>query len=361
MKVIVVGDLHFGMKGFNDKFFDNQLRFFNEQVFPYMRENNINEIIQLGDWLDNRKNMDIKFFNRIVNEFLETLKENGFKFTTFLGNHDIYFNSKLDVNLVKHFETLYPENVKVYSNRTKVKYGDMKYMFVPWVTDKGVRLSELRTVDVLFGHFEIKNFEMVKGHKDEKSSLSTDYFKKAPSLKRVVSGHYHVQGNDGFVMYAGTPYQLNWGDYQTSRGFFVFEGSDYEFIENVSSAKYIKIKYDCNSESIIEISGLEDEPLFFENVRQIKNSGIDLTKHKVKFFINDSKDKEYESVIFLLHEMGVEMDIINNVEISDLIGTDYVGEIDNVGGTELILRSAKDNKPHLVPLLNEIIQEIQLD
>jgi len=358
MKVVVLGDLHFGMKGFNDKFFDNQLKFFTEQLFPYMKKHDINEIIQLGDWLDNRKNMDIKFFNRIVDEFLEVLKAHGFKFTTFLGNHDIYYNSRLDVNMVKYFETLYPDNVKVYSTREKVKYGDMTYMFVPWVTDKGVSLSELRNVDVLFGHFEIKNFEMVKGHKDQKSSLSTDFFKKAPSLKRVVSGHYHVQGNDGFVMYAGTPYQLNWGDYQTERGFFVFEGSDYEFIENTQSAKYIKIKYDSNSEKMIEVSGVEHASIFADCVDELH---VDLKTHKVKFFINQSEDKNYESVIFRLNELGYEMDIINNVEISDLIGTDFVGEIDNVGGTELILRSAKDNKPHLVPLLNEILQEIQQD
>jgi len=176
-----------------------------------------------------------------------------------------------------------------------------------------------------------------------------------------VSGHYHVQGNDGFVMYAGTPYQLNWGDYQTQRGFFVFEGADYEYIENIQSAKYIKIKYDSTAMSLIEVSGLGEEAIFVNDVAEFKELGIDLTQHKVKFFINHSDDKNYESAIFCLHEMGVEMDIINNVEISDLIGTDFVGEIDNVGGTELILRSAKDTKPHLVPLLNEILQEIQQD
>lgn len=361
MKSIILGDLHFGMKGFNDKFFDTQLKFFHEQLFPFMIENDITEIIQLGDWLDNRKNMDIKFFNRIVNEFLKPMKEFGIHFTTFLGNHDIYYNSTLEVNLVKYFEDLFPQNVTVHSSRVKQTYGDMTYMFVPWVTDKGVSLPELRDVDVLFGHFEIKNFEMVKGHKDEKSSLTTDYFKKAPQLKRVVSGHYHVQGNDGFVMYVGTPYQLNWGDYQTERGFFVFEGADFKFYENLASPKYVKIKYDDTNDFPIEISGLTSEPIFLSEISQAFEEGSDLADHKIKFFINCAKDKEYESVIFFLHQKGVEMDIINNVEISDLIGTDFVGEIDNIGGTELVIRSVKENKPHLIPLLNEIIQEITKD
>ena len=358
MKTIVLGDLHFGMKGFSDNFFDNQLKFFTEQLFPYMKENDITSIIQLGDWLDNRKSMDIKFFNRIVNEFLEPIKKHGFKFTTFLGNHDIYYNSTLDVNLVKYFQDLYPDNITVHSTREKREFGDSIYMFVPWVTDDGVRLSELRGVDVLFGHFEIKNFEMVKGHKDEKSSLSTDYFKKAPNLKRVVSGHYHVQGNDGFVMYAGTPYQLNWGDYETSRGFFIFDGADYDYVENTESAKYVKIKYDSEAEKIIEISGLEFDSIWLDNISELKTLGIDLSKHNVKFFINNAETKEYESDIFNLNQQGVHFDVINNVEISDLIGTDYNGEIDNISGTELIIRSVKENKPHLVTVLNEILQEI---
>lgn len=361
MKSIILGDLHFGMKGFNDAFFDNQLKFFHEQLFPYMIENDIKEIIQLGDWLDNRKLMDIKFFNRIVNEFLTPLKKHGFKFTTFLGNHDIYYNSTLEVNLVKYFENLFPENVKVYEERTKVQYGDSTYMFVPWVTNKGITIPELKGVDVLFGHFEIKNFEMVKGHKDEKSSLESGFFKKAPSLKRVVSGHYHVQGTDGFVMYAGTPYQLNWGDYRTERGYFVFDGHEYEFHENVTSSKYVKIKYNDSNEKPLEISGLAPEPIFVDKMSEIMEMGYCLKSQKLKFFINEASNKEYESVIFYLHQLGVEMDIINNVEISDLIGTDFVGEIDNIGGTELIIRSVKDNKPHLVSLFNEIIQEITQD
>ena len=120
MKYVVIGDLHFGSKGFNDDFFSQQLIFFNEQLFPYMEANGIDTIIQLGDWLDNRKNIDIKFFNRIVGEFCEVLKAKNFKFITFLGNHDIYYNSRLAVNLVKYFGELCPENIDVIQNLQRI-------------------------------------------------------------------------------------------------------------------------------------------------------------------------------------------------------------------------------------------------
>ena len=52
MKFIVLGDLHFGIKSFNENFFSNQMEFFHNQLFPYMLEHNIDTIIQLGDFLD---------------------------------------------------------------------------------------------------------------------------------------------------------------------------------------------------------------------------------------------------------------------------------------------------------------------
>ena len=356
MKYVVLGDLHFGVKGFNDDFFTQQLRFFHEQLFPYMLANNIDTIIQLGDWLDNRKNIDIKFFNRLVDEFCEPIKKHNFKFITFLGNHDIYYNSKLNINMVKYFGKLYPDNIDVIEKREKRMFGNQRYMFAPWIIDNKIKVSEIQDVDLLFGHFEIKNFEMIKGHVDEKSSLESNFFKKSKRLKRVISGHYHVQGSDGFVMYAGTPYQLNWSDYETDRGFFVFENTKYEFIENIISPKYIKIKYNDSTEFPIEIKGLQIG--YHESFKDAQSIDYDLTNHKVKFFVNEARDKNYESVIYELHQKGIDMDVINNVEISALIGTDFAHDIQSEAPSEMIISKVKEYTPHLLPLFNEIMSEI---
>ena len=355
MKFIVLGDTHFGVKGFNEDFLDNQLAFFHEQLFPYMLENGIDTIVQLGDWLDNRKIINIKTFNRIVNEFCEPMKEHGFKFISFLGNHDIYYSSTLDINMVQYFQDLYPDNITVYQKPETIKLGSYKYKLFPWVVDKHIDTKELQGADVIFGHFEIKNFEMVKGHVDGKSELSSDFFKKIKGLKMVVSGHYHIQSTDGFIVYVGTPYQLNWGDYKTPRGFFVFEGHDYEFIENTVSSKFIKIKYNDQAEKCLELSGYYPRSRFYDSVEELP----DLRQHKVKLFINHAIDKEYETVSFNLHQEGVTFDVINNVEISDLIGTDFKEGIDNIGGTELLYRTVKEKKPHLVKLLDLIMSEIE--
>ena len=359
MKTIILGDLHFGVKGFGDKFFTNQLRFFDEQLFPYMKKNNIDTIIQLGDWMENRKTMDIKFLNRIIDEFCKRLVEHNIKFITFLGNHDIYYNSKLDINLVKYFGELYPDNITVLDKITKMQFGDMTYCFMPWIIDTKVNIKQLEDVDVLFGHFEIKNFEMVKGHVDQDSTLTSSFFQKAQKLKKVISGHYHVQSTDGFVIFSGTPYQLNWGDYDTPRGFFIIDGSDLDFVENRVSQKFVKVKYDDTQEKVIEIKGLTEDVIYLDSIEPALD---DLKHHQVKFFVNAAKDKKYENDLYHLHQADIKYGLTNNVEISNLIGTDFKDTvIENVSVTELILSAIKDGAPQLLEKAQKMLQNINQD
>jgi len=360
-KIIILGDTHFGARGFSLKTFEDQIIFFKEQLFPYMKENNIDTIIQLGDILDHRKNIDILLFNKLVSEFFEEIRKNNFKLFTLLGNHDIYYNTKLDINLVKFFEELYPENVKVFTERTKTIINDQKCYFVPWIIGNTLTTNELDDVDILFGHLEIRNFEMIKGHKDEKSILTSGFLKKRKKLKEVFSGHYHLKTSDGFVYYVGTPYQLNWGDYDTKRGFYVWDkNNELEFIENITSPKFIKIKYnESNKNGRLEIKGLYDTPVYYNSGSEVD---IDLSKHHLKFFVNnaDEKKKEYESDIFELRRKGFEFTVTNNVEISNLIGKDYISnDYENTSTTELIITTIKKEAPDLLELTNNLLSEIK--
>ena len=46
-KLIVIADCHFGIRRFNIDTLKDQLSFFDNQIFPYMEENNINKITKL--------------------------------------------------------------------------------------------------------------------------------------------------------------------------------------------------------------------------------------------------------------------------------------------------------------------------
>ena len=53
-KAIILGDLHFSVNQGNKELLEIQLKFFENQVFPYMEEHGITKIIQTGDFFDNR-------------------------------------------------------------------------------------------------------------------------------------------------------------------------------------------------------------------------------------------------------------------------------------------------------------------
>ena len=354
MKSIILGDLHFGAKGFNQSFFDNQIRFFEEQLFPFMKENGINEIIQLGDWLDNRKNIDIRFFNEINERFCKRLHELDINFVTILGNHDIYYNTRKDINLVKYFSELY-SNITVLEEMTTLDYDGLNYLMVPWLIKDTVTNDDLKHVDLCFGHFEIKNFEMTKGFTDTTSKLEAKDFKHSSRLQKVISGHYHIQSTDGFIIYVGTPYQMNWGDYNTSRGFFVLDGIEMEYHENIVSRKYVKIKYNDSKDKKIELKGITPDAQFFDCVDDLP----ELNDHKLKFFINEAKDKNYVEEVFELGQKDIEFTLINNVEISELIGTEFIGETNSVSATELIMNTISEKMPQLQPKLDELLDEIE--
>jgi len=357
MKFVVLGDLHFGVKGFSEEFFENQLKFFTEQLFPFMEEHGLDTIVQLGDFFDNRKSINIKLYNDILDRFCKVIDDKGFKFYSLIGNHDIYYGSTLEVNLVNTIERIYPNSFKFFNDPTTIEFGAYSYKFFPWLINDTITPDDLKGADVVFGHFEIKNFEMVKGHVDQSSRLDSNFFKKAKKLKRVVSGHYHVQSSDGFVMYVGTPYQLNWGDYRTERGFFVFEGHEFEFYPNIFSAKFLKLKYDDTQEKRLTLSGFGKNDLHYNEVSELPK----IQGNILKFFINEAQDKEYETVAFDLHQNGIKFEMINNVEISNLIGAKFKSEVENIGGAELLIQTVKERKPHLVGLLDMIFSEIEVD
>jgi DNA repair exonuclease SbcCD nuclease subunit len=365
-KQIILGDCHFGKGKFSQALFESQMDFFEKQLFPYMKANNIDTIIQLGDFFDNRKNMDINFFNQLVDRFFNKMKSENFKMIEILGNHDIYFKNTRDVNMIKMLEMMFPSNLRVISEREYAYINEKKCYFVPWILDhETLKASELKGVEYLFGHFEIKNFQMTKGHFDEHSTLTQDFFKKS-KIKRVFSGHYHLVDHKANISYVGTPFPLDWGDFDDFKFFYVIdtENETLDRIYNEESKKYVKIKYnsDCK-DGCIEIHGLEPERGFYSKVDDINTS--ELKKHYLKAYINKKDETKYhEEVMFLLREKGCEFTVTDNQEISNLIGTDYIAEEhleDHSSTKEIILKTIKSEAPELLELVNELLNEIVIE
>lgn len=313
-KVIIVGDLHFGVKNFDGIVFEEQKQFF-VALIEYAKQNNISKIIFCGDFFDNRRVIDINFLHRIKNEIL-SLFTDDLQGITVLGNHDIYFKNKRSVNSLKFIET---ENFKVVETPSEYKIGQKTFALIPWVLP-GENLETFHS-DYVVGHFEIRNFEMIKNVFDEHSRFDENLLKTIyPNAKKIFSGHYHIKSSNNFINFVGTPYQINWGDFDTERGFFVLDtaNDDLTFVPNPVSKRFIKIFYHETKEKPYKIEGLIPGKVIEMDLSEIKDNIELLKRNIIKFIINESTDHLYDEALFILKSNEVRFDFINNVEVSEM-------------------------------------------
>ena len=91
MKIALVTDLHFGARNDNIKVAANQKKFYDEVFFPYLKEHNINTVIDLGDTFDRRKYISFTSLKAAKAMFFEPLKENNITTHMLVGNHEFTY------------------------------------------------------------------------------------------------------------------------------------------------------------------------------------------------------------------------------------------------------------------------------
>jgi DNA repair exonuclease SbcCD nuclease subunit len=358
-KVILLGDLHFGIKQFSSLFLQNQIAFFKNQLFPYMLENDIDTIYQLGDFFDNRTSVDINFLNEIKRDFFELLKDHNFKIHSLVGNHDIFYRQSREVTLIERFSDIYSENFSIYKERTLKNICGKKCLIVPWITkSETLTFEEIKKCQNILGHFEIANFEMVKGHLSN-AHLTSEFFSKGTKVQNVFSGHFHIKNSNGFINYLGTPFQLNWGDYNLENGFYVWDGDNLDFVANTESFKHVKLKYNDTKEYPLEIKGLYKNSIYCD-LDTFKEILSDLSRHEIKFFVNEASDRKFDEFIHELKKVKPSFTIIDNQSISLLLSEAVDGyRVSRPSTKQIITEEVLKSRPDLEPLLMEIFQEVE--
>lgn len=235
MKLPLLGDTHFGARGNSAFFLASNEDFFENVFFPYMRENNLTEFIQLGDLMESRKAVGMTALNKLRTVLLEKCEEYGIKGYFIPGNHDILHNNTSELNWLNELipPKQYPHAV-VIQKPTTLTFDGTNIDIVPWINKENEEAS-LKFIKespsaVNLGHYDIVGFEMVSGvaciH-----GFDRKIFKH---YKVVVSGHYHNYSEQDNIRYAGCPYAFNWNDYGHRKGFLVLdtETLELEYIEN---------------------------------------------------------------------------------------------------------------------------------
>ena len=223
MKLAVLNDTHCGVRNSSDIFLKYQERFFGEIFFPYLKENNITQILHLGDYYDHRKFVNFKALNDNRKVFLEPMRDLGITMDIIPGNHDVYYKNTNQLCSLKELLGYFTSNVNILMEPTVLDYDGLKIGCLPWINAENSEryLNWLQNVkcDWIGAHLELSGFDMMRGIKSP-HGMSSDLFKR---FEVVMSGHFHTKSSKDNIYYLGSQMEFTWADAGDPKHFHIID------------------------------------------------------------------------------------------------------------------------------------------
>lgn len=313
MKICILGDTHLGMRGDSKDFHKYISKFYTNQFFPYLKENNINTVIQLGDLFDRRKFVNFNTLYKAREYFFDPFKEMNIDLHVTIGNHDTYFKSTNRVNspsiLLKEYD-----NISVYESPITVEFDGSGIAMIPWICpenfEETMEFITSTPAQVACGHLEISGFEMYRG-----TVMEHGYDRKVfDKFDVVMSGHFHHKSSHGNIHYLGTPYEITWSDWNDLRGFHIFdtETRELEFIKN-QYKMFSKIYYDDSHGDMDKALSFDPDDVHEKTIKVIVKS-----KENPYWFDQFISNIEKNDVLDLqIVEDNLHLDLIDDDEIAE--------------------------------------------
>lgn len=256
-KIALITDTHWGVRNDNIAFADYFKRFYDNIFFPKLDELGIKRIIHLGDIVDRRKYINFLTAKRLREDFIQPCVERGIEVDIIIGNHDTYFKNTNEVNSMNELHAGKYDGIRAHSDPAHITIDGTTILLMPWINSGNIEecLEVIKNTksQIMFGHFEIKGFQMYRGSVND-HGFETNIFDK---FDMVYSGHFHHRSTQGNITYLGAPYEMTWSDYDDERGFHVFDTDTREltFFRNPLTM-FNKVWYDDAGKSVEEVTGI---------------------------------------------------------------------------------------------------------
>jgi len=201
------------------------------------KQRGIQDIIIPGDIFHDRNDIAVNTLH-VVTDIFDVLRD--FNIIITVGNHDAYYRDNSTVNSVSILRGW--SNITVVDSLVVETLQGKKIAFCPWGQD----INEVPKCDLIVGHFEINSFKMNTYKVCTNGLKASDLTERAPL---TITGHFHHREErkyeNGTILYVGSPYQEDWGDFGTTKGLYILDLNDlsYKFIENDISPRYMKLRY----------------------------------------------------------------------------------------------------------------------
>jgi DNA repair exonuclease SbcCD nuclease subunit len=207
-------DIHFGLKS-GSRTHNQDCEDFVSWFCDTAKAQGCETAIFLGDWHHNRSTTDVSTMNYTVSN-LEKLSQSFEKVYFILGNHDLFYKDKREINSIE-FMRLFPNIVPIRELYTE---GDVTIM--PWlIGDEWTTVKQLKS-RYIFGHLELPHFYMnAMVQMPDHGQLQTGHFQHQ---ELVFTGHFHKRQQKGNVVYIGNAFPHNYADAgDDDRGMMILE------------------------------------------------------------------------------------------------------------------------------------------
>lgn len=233
-KVCVISDLHLGVHTNSAQWHEIAIDWA-KWLVSELDSKNIKDIIFCGDWHHNRSEISVNTLQTSA-DILKILDK--YNKIMVLGNHDIYYKHRVDVNSLSIFKDR--KNITIIDSVETINAFDKTITLCPWNTSIG----NIPKSDVIFGHFEIKTFKMNTYKVCEEGLGINELLDRSPL---IISGHFHQRHEKEFskgkILYVGNPFQMDFGDADNTKGYYILDldNLEYNFTENKISPQYKRI------------------------------------------------------------------------------------------------------------------------
>ena len=207
-------DIHFGLKS-GSRIHNIDCEEFVTWFCETAKAQGCETAIFLGDWHHNRSTTDVSTMNYTVSN-LERLNNSFEKVYFILGNHDLFYKDKREINSIE-FMRLFPNVIPIKERFTE---GDVTIL--PWLVGDEWRDVPKIQSRYVFGHFELPLFYMnAMVQMPDHGQLQGDHFQ---NQEYVFSGHFHKRQKKGNIHYIGNAFPHNYADAgDDERGMMILE------------------------------------------------------------------------------------------------------------------------------------------
>ena len=312
MRIAFLSDTHCGARNSSDIFMDYQEKFYRDVFFPYLIENNITQILHLGDYYDNRKTINFKALNHNRKVFLEKLRDYGITMDIIPGNHDCYYKNTNELNALKELQGHYMNEVNLIEEPRVVDYDGLNIALIPWINPENtVSIMEfLKTcnADILGGHLELTGFDMYKGMPCM-DGMSPSIFNR---FETVLTGHFHSKSQQGNINYLGAQMEFYSNDCGDNKYFHILDTETRELLPVRNPITiFEKIYYDAES----------GENYKFKDLSYLDNKFVKV------IVVNRGDTYEFEKFIDRVQQQKVhELKIAD--DFKEFLGSNVEGDID---------------------------------